>query len=306
MHGANEVRRTGQRVSAPSAARRLVHSARRAGRHLRARVEAPALAVRNARSASPVTGTAPVVVSLTSYGPRLATVHLAIESIGRGSVRPRRLILWLEDPAVVSSPPPELSRLQARGLEVCLTRGYGPHTKYYPYVASVPRHTDPLVTADDDIIYPRHWLRGLLSSYAEAPDVVSCHWANRMAVSDGTIAGYRSWVPSKTTQKRRDSLALGVSGVLYPPGMLDRIAAAGPSFEERSPTADDIWLHWVALRGGIPVRQVSPVPRHFPVIPGSQDTGLLSVNVAQGRNDEWIRGLYSQEDVRMIEGAYQP
>ena len=301
-----ELRIRMQRAASGTAAGRLVRRTRKAGRHLRARTAVPALGLRNTRSSSPVTGTGPVVVSLTSYGRRLASVHLAIESIGRGSVRPRRLILWLEDSAIVSSPPPELLRLRQRGLELRLTRGYGPHTKYYPYVASAQKHSDPLVTADDDVIYPRHWLRDLLRSYAEAPDAVSCHWANRIAVADGTIEQYRSWVPSKTSDQRRDSLALGVSGVLYPPRMLDRIAAAGPSFQERSPTADDIWLHWVALRGGISVRQVSTVPRHFPVIPGSQNTGLLSVNVSQGRNDDWIRGLYTQEDVRMIEGAYQP
>ncbi|MCC3277233.1 MULTISPECIES: hypothetical protein [unclassified Arthrobacter] len=289
-----------------AALRRIVRSTRRAGRHLRARTETPLLAMRNARSGAPVTGTAPVVVSLTSYGRRLETVHLAIESIGRGSVRPRRLLLWVEDPRVAASPPAELARLQARGLELRLSEGYGPHTKYYPYVASTPKHTLPLVTADDDIIYPRHWLHALLRSYAASPDVVSCHWANRMTVTGGAIGQYRSWVPSRTADKRRDSLALGVSGVLYPPHMLDRLASAGASFRDLSPTADDIWLHWVALRGGVPVRQVSPVPRHFPVIPGSQDTRLLSVNVSQGRNDEWIRGLYTEEDIRMIEGAYQP
>lgn len=286
--------------------RRLVRGTRRAGRHLRARAETPFLALRNAWSQAPVTGTAPVVVSLTSYGQRLATVHLAIESIGRGSVRPRRLLLWVEDPRVAASPPAALARLQARGLELRLSGGFGPHTKYYPYVASRPRHTLPLVTADDDILYPRHWLRSLLRSYAVWPDTVSCHWANRMAVTGGTIGPYRSWTPLRTDGKRRDSLALGVSGVLYPPRMLDRLAAEGTSFLERSPTADDIWLHWVALRGGVPVRQVSPVPRHFPVIPGSQDTRLLTVNVSQGRNDEWIRGLYTEQDIRMIEGAYQP
>lgn len=283
--------------------RPAVRRVRRAGRHLRANTEAPLLALRNRFSSAPVVGDQPTTVSLTSYGNRLASVHLAVESIGRGSVRPRRLILWVEDPNVVADPPAELSRLQARGLELRLTDGYGPHTKYYPYASSQGPHVDPLVTADDDIIYPRNWLKALLVSYAGNPDAVTCHWANRITVQDGRIGDYSSWKPSHTTEPRRDHLALGVSGVLYPPRLLTRLAQEGTAFLEKSPTADDIWLHWVALQNRVPVRQVASVPRHFPLIPGSQSSSLLSSNVLLGRNNEWVRRLYSREDVRAMEGA---
>lgn len=283
--------------------RSVVRRSRRTGRHLVARGEAPLLALRNRRSPAPVVGDHPVTVSLTSYGDRLATVHLAIESIGRGSVKPRRLILWVEDPGFAADPPAELARLQARGLEVICTEGFGPHTKYYPYTATQGPHRDPLVTADDDIIYPRSWLAALTDSYAAHPDAVSCHWANRISVRDGRIQDYGEWSPSRSTESRRDQLALGVSGVLYPPRMLDLLAEAGTGFLDKSPTADDLWLHWVALRNNVPVRQVNHVPRHFPLVPGSQATSLLSTNVLSGRNNEWIRRLYSQEDVRALAGS---
>ncbi|MEX5298612.1 hypothetical protein RCG67_07505 [Kocuria sp. CPCC 205292] len=50
-------------------------------------------ACRNRFATGPVTDDAPVVVSLTSYGDRIRTVHWVVEAIGRGSVRPQRLIL---------------------------------------------------------------------------------------------------------------------------------------------------------------------------------------------------------------------
>lgn len=294
------------RLPVPAAIREQVRKAvrrgRRTGRHLAARAEVPLLQLRNRRSSAPVVGEAPVTVSLTSYGKRLATVYLGIESIGRGTVKPRRLILWVEDPQFAADPPAELARLRARGLEIICTEGFGPHTKYYPYTVSQGPHRDPLVTADDDIIYPRTWLAALAGSYAAHPEAVSCHWANRISVKDGTIQDYGTWSPSRTAESRRDQLALGVSGVLYPPRMLEMLAAAGTGFLDLSPTADDLWLHWVALRNNVPVRQVNPVPRHFPLVPGSQSTSLLSTNVLSGRNNEWIRRLYSPEDVRELAG----
>ncbi len=121
----------------------------------------------------PLTGDAPVVVSLTSYGKRVQDVSLAIESIGAGRVRPRRLILWLDDERILAALPESLTKQMARGLEVRSTQNYGPHKKYFPYVRSVESHELPLATADDDILYPRYWLAGLMTAYVERPEVVS-------------------------------------------------------------------------------------------------------------------------------------
>ncbi|MGW9402469.1 hypothetical protein ACWGQ2_00700 [Arthrobacter sp. NPDC055585] len=280
-----------------------VRLARRQVRRGAARAAAPLLSLRNRISSVPVLGSAPVNVSLTSYGTRLNSVHLTIESIARGQVKPQRLILWVEDPAFAAAPTAALVRLQRRGLEIEVTEGFGPHTKYYPYAVSMEQHTTALVTADDDILYPRSWLAALCSSYAKYPDAVSCHWANRIQTKDGLVAPYENWLPSRTPEPRRDQLALGVSGVLYPPGFIQKLAEAGAGFRELSPTADDIWLHWQALRNHFAVRQVTGTPRHFPVVPGSQAVSLQSSNVMQGRNNEWIRRLYREEDVRAMEGA---
>ena len=111
--------------------------------------------LRNRFSDAPVRGDAPVVVSLTSYGNRIRAVHLAVESMAHGTVRPRRLILWLREADVVADPPPPLARLVRRGLELRCTEDWGPHQKYYPYVRSQPRHALPLVIADDDVRYDR-------------------------------------------------------------------------------------------------------------------------------------------------------
>ena len=105
------------------------------------------------------------VVSLTTHGDRVATVHLTIESIGRGELRPSRIILWLDEAATFSNLPPALRRLQKRGLEVKLCKNYGPHTKYYPYVESEKAMTQPMVTADDDILYLPFWLKKLVEAF---------------------------------------------------------------------------------------------------------------------------------------------
>jgi hypothetical protein len=113
-----------------------------------------------------------VVVSLTSYGARVDLCHLTIESIGRGSCRPGRLILWLEDYENVSGLPATLQRAVRRGLEVRSCKNFGPHTKYHPAVQEAVGSNQQLVTADDDVLYPRYWLAGLQTANRRWPDEV--------------------------------------------------------------------------------------------------------------------------------------
>lgn len=194
----------------------------------------PRLRVRNQRSVESVVGTGAANVSLTSYGKRIATVWQTIETIGAGIVKPRRLILWLDDREACLHPPAPLERLQARGLEIRHCRDYGPHKKYFPYVNEVlPDEPDrTLVTADDDVYYPPTWLAELL--VAHRPGEVTAFRAR--VRSDGP---YRTWPMCTTTEASETVFATGVSGVAYPPELLGVLRDRGDAFAHVCPRADD-------------------------------------------------------------------
>ena len=242
-------------------------------------------------------------MSLTTFGSRLGTVAYVVESIAAGRLRPRRMILWLDDPDAFESRPESLRRLERRGLEVRLTENYGPHTKYYPSLADAIADGLPLVTADDDILYPRHWLDRLLAAASAYPEVVSCYRASVVATIDGKIAPYISWPRCKSTAASTAHFATGVSGVFYPMTMLRALAARGTEFMSRCPRADDIWLHWIAVQEGVRIRQIVPKARHFPYIPGTQQQTLVEENVHGGANDLRIAELYTEADVTSLSAS---
>ena len=259
---------------------------------------------RERRSTDSVLGTAPVVVSLTSYGSRIDTVHLAIESIARGTVRPARLILWIDSVDDLAALPPALERQKARGLEVLLATNYGPHTKYYPYVESQTRFTVPIVTADDDILYPSDWLSGIMSASRAHPDSIVGYWIRRMSLgADGVPTTYTSWPYASDTRPHAANVPLGVSGVLYPTGMLEHLRENGDAFLSVAPHTDDLWLHAIALRSGVPVRQIAGKPVHFLTLPGTQEVTLASENLAGSGNDRVVAGLYSRADLEKVRGV---
>jgi hypothetical protein len=253
---------------------------------------------RNRSSRTPVTSPqSGVVVSLTSYGHRLNTVHLTLESIAAGSVLPSRLILWVDTEEAFSNPSTQLKRLIERGLELRMSHNFGPHTKYYPYLLTTESFACPLVTADDDQLYSRWWLEGLVRSYGQNPASISCYRAHRIQMSEGRMSAYESWKPCRTTTSSYLHFATGVSGVIYPPSFLKHLKAAGSEFLTLCPKQDDAWLHVQALRAHMPIRQIYSRPLRFPIIPGSQSDGLFHTNVLLEQNDLQLSRTYCPSDL---------
>lgn len=251
----------------------------------------PKLVVTNHRSTSPIIGDGDANVSLTSYGKRIGSVWKAIETIGAGTVKPRRIILWLDDAAVLANPPATLKRLCARGLEIRSCRDYGPHKKYYPYVCEIfpdePERT--LVTADDDVFYPPNWLEELLA--AHRPDEVTAFRARIR-----TNAPYRSWMTCTTTEPSEQVFATGVSGVAYPPRLLETLRERGEQFADICPMADDFWLHYAAVATGVPIRQVRDTSVLWWAMPIAAGKGLWDGKgtandaIAERTKQAWLSG----------------
>ncbi|GAS96159.1 uncharacterized protein RMCC_3125 [Mycolicibacterium canariasense] len=225
--------------------------------------------LRNRRCDTPVVGDGAADVSLTSHGHRIGTVWRTIETIGAGTVKPRRLILWLDDPAAMAALPASLVRLRTRGLEIRLCRGYGPHTKYYPYVREITCDGEDftLVTADDDVYYPPTWLEELLR--AHRPGQVTTFRARIRSAEP-----YVSWPTCTTTETSPRVFATGVSGAAYPPELQRTLRDRGDAFMAVCPRADDFWLHYAAVATGIPVHQVRDTAALWWSMPVASKRGL--------------------------------
>lgn len=255
---------------------------------------------RNLTCNDPLLDPAGPVVSLTTFGPRIPIVYKAIESIGRGRLRPSRLILWIDEAERDLGLPVSLQRLARRGLEIRYCRNYGPHKKYYPYVQGHGGFDRPLVTADDDVIYAKYWLAELMRAYAAHPDVINCLRAKRIRLTDTGFAPYDDWPECSSSQPSHLHFATGVSGVVHPPAFQQVLKEAGDAFVDLCPSADDIWLHAQALRHGYRVRQVREQAVHFVEIRGTQKSALNRHNVQGGGNDRQLAATYRPEDLQRL------
>ncbi|WP_174507951.1 glycosyltransferase family 2 protein [Klebsiella oxytoca] len=242
-----------------------------------------------------------VVVSLTTHGERIASVYITIESILSGNVKPERLILWLDNEKAFINLSPELVRLKRRGVEIKLSKNFGPHTKYYPYIIE-NTYSEFLVTADDDIIYPSFWLGDLHeAAISSSGKSIICHRAHNILFDDEKkFLPYNSWCACTSTDESIGFFATGVSGVIYPKAFQQCLSFSGDAFLDVCPKADDVWLHYIALREGFKIKQLTRKSVHFMTVDNTQHLGLMNSNVDMSHNDIQINKTYTRSDMLKV------
>ena len=231
----------------------------------------------------------PLIVSLTSYPPRFATLHRTLKGLLRQTVRPDRLILWIGER---DEPPAKVRALAGRGLEIRRVRHLGPFTKLLPALEAFPGAF--IVIADDDVHYAADWLERLVESHDPAAPAILCRRAHRLGTdAGGAILPFALWERDVRDAAARapstDLIPTGVGGVLYPPGSLDPAVADEALFTRLCPHGDDFWFYWMARRAGTRHRLVGD-GFDYRDWPGSQAVALHPDNLA-GRYDRQLAAL---------------
>ncbi|WP_182422182.1 glycosyltransferase family 2 protein [Aureimonas sp. ME7] len=244
---------------------------------------------------------APLVVSLTSYPKRFDALVPTLKTLLTQSVRPDAVLLWIAD-GDMEKLPSEIRAMEADGLQIRPTVDLRSYKKIIPALAE---HSDAfIVTADDDVYYPRDWLATLCEAYVPGDRTILAHRAHRMSVENGRLLPYDRWPFEISDQTPGwDVFFTGVGGVFYPPASLHPDVGDVETLLALCPTGDDIWLNWMARRAGNRVRKVGPKRRFFEW-PGSQDGALQTVNRGEGDgNDRQFAAIVARYGLPMGELA---
>jgi hypothetical protein len=232
----------------------------------------------------------PLVVSLTSYPPRYPTLLPTLQSLLMQSIKPDHLELWVAENDF-DILPASIMALRERGLSIKTCSDIRSYKKIIPALAA---HPDAIiVTADDDAYYWPTWLEELVSAYNPAVKEVLCHRAHKIVFRDSDRpASYREWTyETVDASASRTIFPTGLGGILYRPGIFVPEVSRQEHFQTYCPTADDVWLFWMAALNGALFRKVGPV-RRFILWRGGQDVALYNHNVLGGdANDGQIGAM---------------
>ena len=230
-----------------------------------------------------------LVVSLTSTGERIKYILPTLYSLALQSGKPDLIVLWLgKDRAY---PKRILSKIRETGILIKYREDLGPNTKYC--YAFDEYHNDVVITVDDDIIYDKEMTQELYRAYQKHPEAVTARRVHKIRFGrNREPLKYKDWIWEyrDSASPDHDLFATGTGGVLYPPGVLGLKCWKNMDFLKICPKADDIWLKFCELKGGIRVFAVPDAGFHKDSVNlRTLRTSLAAGNIDRGRNDKYIR-----------------
>lgn len=252
-----------------------------------------------------------LIVSLTTYPARINQLHITLASMLWQTYPPRKVLVWLsneEFPNGMADLPKPLHELASRGFEFRFEPGnIRSHKKYAYAFRDFPN--EKIVTIDDDSIYPRDTLERLLKLSHRFPGAVCANTVRQIQTEGNQFTNYSRWTKFLKMEPCSSAfnVAIGCSGILYPPDLADDTLLDTEMMMALAPTADDLWLKANELRLRVPVAAGGD---YFPQpidLPNTQQGSLQkSNNGRENRNDAQWSALVNHFDLMGLFREQQP
>lgn len=238
-----------------------------------------------------------IIVSLTTYGKRLKQVYLTIESIMLQSVKPNKIVLWLDHSFNGKRLPGFLYKQMDRGLEIKFCDDLRSYKKLIPALSEYPN--DIIITIDDDLLYNPNLLENLIYEYINNKKTILFSRGHKIKLlKNNEIAPYNKW------EKCINYLNLSTlnfpttgGGTLFSKRFFNEEVFNETIFMDICPTADDIWFKAMSLQNGVmckKVETISPKGEEYIENTEMQDIGLHRTNITKGANDIQIKAVFDK------------
>jgi len=231
-----------------------------------------------------------IIVSLTSYPARMPFVPIVLNAMLNQTVKPDRVILWLDCDRFPNRVLPEWADMYSRaGVEFCFRADdIKPHTKYYYAIKENPDAI--VILVDDDLYYENNTIEKLYNSYLKFPNAISALAVYRITFDRfNRMLRNLKWASVWgcnlvwNEPSMRTFFASG-HGTLFPPGSLHPEVFNIEAFKRLCLHDDELWLRVMSILQGTPVI-VAGDNSFRTAIPGSQVEGTLG---HRGGLDGWF------------------
>ncbi len=211
----------------------------------------------------------PVYVSFTSTPERLPLITPMLESLKQQTYQNFTCILWLchyykrsKKNFTFKQLPSFLKKDSFLTTKFC--SDFGSNTKLYPLLETINNPNAILVTADDDTIYPPHWLEGLINAFIENPSRAYGYrgkifkrqsfqfpFTNFALKKRLSYRASKTLILSENQQPQEVDVLTGVWGILYQRSFFNK-AYFNLKICPEALHNDDIWANGHLAKKGIP------------------------------------------------------
>ena len=197
-----------------------------------------------------IEGNEQIIVSLTSFPERMDDIKYCLYSLLTQSFKPNKVILWLaneEFPNKEEDIPQSVLNLKENGLTIKWCENYRSYKKLIPTLKEYPNSC--IVTADDDLYYPKDWLQNLYEDHINYPkNIISTRCRNIQLDDENNFKKYNQWkVATEGNNISYLNFPTNGAGTLFPPHSLNEKVTDDKLFRKLCPNTDDIWFWTMAV-----------------------------------------------------------
>ena len=203
-----------------------------------------------------------IIVSITSYKPRLNNLDLIIESIFNNTMKPFKIVLTLfkKDIKFITKNLKEL--IKNNIIELIVTNiDLKSHKKYFNVMKKYRDYA--IITIDDDIIYTNDLIESLYNSYIKYPNYIHARRVHKIIIENNKLLPYDQWIEQYTFELNPSFFLFVTSGAgtLFPPNILN-ISDDNINDIYKCLTADDIYINYLSRKKNI---KIVWVPNKYPL-----------------------------------------
>lgn len=205
-----------------------------------------------------------LVVSMTSYPPRIGGSWVSLESLFRQNFRDFRLVLVLAEPQFPGRKLPLIINLMRwKGLEILwVPEDNKSWDHLWPAYSNY--YGCSVISVDDDKVFPRSLVRDLVRASERHPGAIIGARGWEMRLEEKVLRFKKGWVRASPSTKSQALFMPPGNGSLYPPGSLPPLSGDTELMRKVCPVADDVWYWATSTINGTP-NVCLALPPHRPV-----------------------------------------
>jgi len=231
-----------------------------------------------------------IIVSLTSFPERMNDIHYVLYSLLTQDFKPTSVILWLANsqfPHREKDIPQKVLSLKENGLEIKWFEDIVSFKKLIPALIEYPN--DIIVTADDDIYYPKHWLKELWHTHLKYPNDIISHRARKITLNSNSINKYSEWeLCLGESESSYLNFATNGAGSLIPPNSYDKRIFNYNLAKELCSSTDDVWFWAMSVLNRTKTHVVKNNMPWLTYVNPARDFNILNQKTLWGINEHGV------------------
>ena len=210
-----------------------------------------------------------VIVSLSCTEDNFDKLQYTLYSLFNQKVSPDKVILWISNRYELSELPYSITKFVKSGLDIRFVEEAGSYTKI---IYALKEYRDSIiVTADENIYYPRCWLLKLYHSYISNPEDIHVHGFFGINSDKNRICTIKEWrIFSCNETSSFKNFPVSAGGVLYPPNCFIKDILREDIYKKKADVSWEIWSWVISVVSNRKIRQVKNYIRNF------STTGFIS------------------------------